>query len=216
MKVSYDGKSPGRFWYIRQNVRGMLHTPFNKKTRPDVKKLGINAGIFGATAWLALNIMAPYIGIPVAGWFIGGAVLTVLAGSGIKAYKTIRSLKKSTVVAEYVRAKEQKWVQSKMQPKFFSRVATKVRSILGAPARVLHLPHVPLPHLPSREPKKKFTYKPIESDSPSLAEKFAEKVTTEVTKQVVKEVVQQGTDEIRRRSEAAERRANRPRHISNF
>ncbi len=214
MKVTYEGKSPSRFWYFRQYAKALATTPFNKTTRPDAKKLGINAGLFAGTGWVTLNFVMPFLVIPVAGAVAGLVAVGLCARFGFSAFKRFKALKKSSVVTAYIHQKEVNWVASKSRPKLASRLGSAVRKILGAPfvvlRKVLGFP-ARLLHLPQRQPKQKqksFVYKrPQADDSPSLSDRIATKVATEVFKEAAKPMV----DEARRRA-AEIRETNRKIH----
>jgi hypothetical protein len=133
MKPQYEGRSPGRLWYLWQRTKALGSTFRNASTKSEAKSLGKNAGILvgcvATAGYVAANITL--LGIPslVAGaLFVGGAFF------GIKGFNNFRSLKSSSAYQNYIRAQEDKWVAKQSRPKLGARIKslfTRAGTVLG-------------------------------------------------------------------------------------
>jgi hypothetical protein len=132
MKPKYEGRSPGRLWYMAQRTKALVSTFRNNSTKSDAKSLGKNSGLTTALlvgAKLAFGLT--FFGIP-------SLLATVLAiGAvvpGFKAFKNFRTLKNSSPYLNYIRTQEDKWLAKQSGPKLGARIKslfTKAGTAVG-------------------------------------------------------------------------------------
>ena len=133
MKPQYEGRSPGRLWYMWQHTKAFAQTLVSKATRPDAKSFGKNTafstGSLLAAGFIYSNITM--LGLPTlvlcAGIVVGGFF-------GVKAFHDARGLNGSSVHLNYIRDRENKWLVKQSRPKLLARIKaffTKTGTVLG-------------------------------------------------------------------------------------
>lgn len=124
MAIKHNGKSPGKFWYMRQYAAGIRKT-FKEYSLRNRARAMRNDGVISAVGLTAGAVIAstPALAtIPflvTLGPFIAGGAGVIF---GIKAYTGYRALKKTSTVYNHVRDAEKAWVEKKMRPPLLKRI----------------------------------------------------------------------------------------------
>lgn len=129
MAIKYDNKSPGKLWYMWQNTKALVRTPFQSTTKKDAQRFGKDAGItIGSLVGANLLLSVPVImAAPILPWIVGAGAITVAFKFGRDAWNKFKGLKETSFVSGYVREQENKWYDRKKNGNAFSRALKSVK-----------------------------------------------------------------------------------------
>ncbi len=142
MAVSYQGKKPGKLWYVSKRLGLVLKALRNKDTKIDAQIMAGDVGITTAlvAGGIALLSVPQLALIPFGVWAVGSIAGGGAAFYGVKSWLGLRRLNNSTFAYYHMKDAEAAWLEKKQRAPWLTRLRTSITRGLDRVGAVLTSP----------------------------------------------------------------------------
>ena len=128
MAVSYQGKKPGKLWYVSKRLGLILKALRNKDTKIDAQIMAGDVGITTAlvAGGIALLSVPQLALIPFGTWAVGSIAGGGAAFYGVKSWLGLRRLNNSTFAYYHMKDAEAAWLEKKQRAPWLTRLRASI------------------------------------------------------------------------------------------
>lgn len=141
MAISYNGKTPGRFWYFRQRCRAMVHAFKDSGIKTKARAMRRNALMSGGSIAAGVALTMKYAALlPIIASFGPPAAGAAGIFFGWRGWRNYRAISKSVYMHTEIRKAETAWLDKQARPKLHKRAGAWLQGMTAKLGRAAATP----------------------------------------------------------------------------